>query len=382
MLKKEITFIYMDKSEEQNFKPIYNEAINRGYKAKFTTNKFERCNIGFYCQHNNFPQFSKFSVIMLHDIIQGYPRWPDIWFLEPWDKYDIGILPGKQWTEMWEYSSRFFYAKTQKGVYEVGWPKSDVVNDIDVDETKKELTVRYNYDPDKPTVLYAPAWENDGKQDEFVKAMLDLDVNILVKQAAVNPDIFPEQFSNIEAMKLLHKDIDRVIILDPSTNIINAISVSDILVSEESSTMCEAIMMGIPAISVSNWLIPDVTPSRFPKNDYPFVIKTQKENLSDSVTEVIRNYKQHKDFALNYSRRNFANIGSASKIIMDIIDSYVEEKQPQIKPLKPNKTDQKLDCKTYIRHMLNRFKIEIVHNYSVNNKLIKMLYKIYRMTKI
>lgn len=67
---------------------------------------------------------------------------------------------------------------------------------------------------------------------------------------------------------------------------------------------------------------------------------------------------------------------------MDIIDSYVEEKQPQIKPLNPNKTYQKLGSKTYIKHMLNLFKIEIVHNYSVNNKLIKMLYKIYRMTKI
>ena len=69
-MRKDITFIYMDKSDKALYEPIVKEAEQRGYRVKLTDNKFEKCEIGVYCQHYNHPQFSKFSVIMLHDIIQ------------------------------------------------------------------------------------------------------------------------------------------------------------------------------------------------------------------------------------------------------------------------------------------------------------------------
>ena len=55
-IKKDITFIYMDKAEYGIYEPIAEEAQKRGYRVKFTDNKFEKCEIGFYCQHINFPQ--------------------------------------------------------------------------------------------------------------------------------------------------------------------------------------------------------------------------------------------------------------------------------------------------------------------------------------
>ena len=93
MLKKEITFIYSDAVEMQVYEMIEAEAKKRGYKTRLTDDKFAHCEIGWYCQHINFPQYSKFSVIMLHDITQQYGNWPDIWLREPWNKYDIGFLP-------------------------------------------------------------------------------------------------------------------------------------------------------------------------------------------------------------------------------------------------------------------------------------------------
>ena len=84
MISKDLTLIYSDCAEKSIFKPIAEEAEKRGYKVTLTDDKFAKCEIGFYCQHVNFPQFSKFSVIMLHDIIQQYGNWPDIWLREPW----------------------------------------------------------------------------------------------------------------------------------------------------------------------------------------------------------------------------------------------------------------------------------------------------------
>ena len=99
----------------------------------------------------------------------------------------------------------------------------------------------------------------------------------------------------------LHKDNPRVIQLDPKTSILDAIMISDILVSEESSTMCECVMMGKPAVSVSNWLIPDTTPSRYPADDYDYVIKTKKEDLTSCIKEILDNYSKYQACISSYN---------------------------------------------------------------------------------
>lgn len=324
-IKKNITFIYMDKAEKAMYTPIAEEAIKRGYTVSFTTNKFAKAEIGFYCQHINYPKNSKFSFIMLHDIIQQYSNWPNIWYNEPWNEYDVGILPSNQWEHNWIESSCYHYARPRKGIYKVGWPKADVVSKIQNASHKKDFLESHGLDSSKRTILYAPAWENDGKQDDFVQAMLKLNVNILIKQAPWVKEEYPEIYNNVLEMEQKHKGLKNVCILPMETNIFEAIAISDILVSEESSTMCEASMMGIPAVSVSDWLIPDVVPSRYPKCDYDFVTVTTKGQLTDKIQEMLKNYQKYKEKVETFKNENFSNIGSTAVIIMDILDSYVNQ---------------------------------------------------------
>lgn len=379
-LNKDITFIYMDTSERAIYDALAKEAEKRGYKVKITDNKFEKCEIGVYCQHNNFPQFSKFSVIMLHDIIQQYSNWPDIWFREPWNKYDIGILPSDQWVENWNQCSHIYYARPRLGMYKVGWPKADKFANIKDEATRNAFYEKNGLDKSKKTVLYAPAWENDGKQDDFVQSMLKLDVNILIKQWDVPDGMFVQIKKNIEDMYELHKGIPQVTILDPKTNIFEAIAAADILVSEESSTMCEAIMMGIPAISVSNWLIPDVTPSRFPQCDYDFVTMTTKEELTNCVSDMLENYEMHKRCAEEYSARNFSNIGKSSQMIMDIIDDCIEGKQVRYEALKPAEL-KNIPLGKRLRHRWTQFRIHLYHNYRVRYKVVGVTYEFLKRVK-
>lgn len=367
MLKKEITFIYEDSAQISMYKPIVAEAERRGYTTKMTQNMLEKCEIGFYCHHINFPQHSKFSVIMLHDIIQQYSNWPDIWYREPWNKYDIGILPSKQWVDNWNACSRYFYANTRFGIYLVGWPKADVINEIKNNSSKEEFYAKHNLDLNKKTVLYAPAWENDNKQDDFVQAMTKLDVNILVKQAPWNEEKWPEIVKNVKNMEHLHSSNSRVVILPPVTNIFEAIAISDLLVSEESSTMCEALMMGIPAVSVSDWLIPDTTPSRFPKCDYDFVIKTKKNQLSDCVKAIVDNYNSYKVSAEEFARKNFSNIGASSRIIMDIVDDAISGNAIRYESIKPQNRER-VKVSKLIMFWFMSFKRELDENYAVKCK--------------
>lgn len=380
LLRKDITFIYMDAAEQALFSPIVEEAINRGYKVKLTNNKFEKCEIGIYCQHVNFPQFSKFSVIMLHDIIQQYSNWPDVWYREPWNKYDIGVLPSKQWENNWNKCSQFYYTRPRIGMFKIGWPKADILAKYNFENIKKNFNDEYHLDNKKRTILYAPAWENDGKQDDFVKAMMLLDVNILIKQAKWVENDYPHIVKNIKEMYHLHKDNKRVTILPPETNIFDAIVVSDVLVSEESSTMCEAVMLGKPAVSVSDWLIPDTIPSRFPKCDYDFVIETKKDNLIKCISEIIDNYDKVKQKFEVYAKENFGNIGSTSSMIMDIIDDCVNGNNIRYKALEANKS-QKMLLNRWLKHLFGVVRREMALNYAVRYKIIRHLWNGLRIIK-
>ena len=375
MLKKEITFIYLDSVQKQVYEMIAAEAEKRGYRTRITDDKFTKCEIGWYCEHINHPQYSKFSVIMLHDIMQQFGNWPDIWLREPWNKYDIGFLPSKVWVENWDQCSQWYYANPRKGVYLTGWPKADRLA-IYGDENKRiAFAKEIGLDLTKRTILYAPAWENDHKQDEFVQAMMKLDVNIVVKQAPW-PNTYPDQLRNIKDMYELHKDNPRVILVDPKVNILDVIAVSDVLVSEESSTMSESVMLGKPAVSVNNWMIPDVTPSRFPANDYDYVIKTSKEELTDCIAEVIANYDKYQKEAQEYSNTHFSNIGRCIQMMMDIVDAAVADKRSPYMALTPNK-HQRLDIKHFIKHKTIITKREIISNQCERNPLIRNMYKMY-----
>lgn len=376
-LEKDITFVYMDSADKAMYAPLIEEAEKRGYRVKLTDNMFEKCEIGVYCQHVNFPRYSKFSVIMLHDIIQQYFNWPNLWFKEPWNKYDVGILPSDRWVENWNQCSHLYYAKPRMGMYQVGWPKADKFVNFRNEEKRDIFFETYGLDKFKKTVLYAPSWENDRKQDDFVQAMLKLDVNILIKQAAVSEEKYPEMKKCIEEMEKLHKDIPNVTILDPKMNIFEAIAISDILVSDESSTMVEAIMMGVPAVSVSNWLIPDVTPSRFPECDNDFAIKTIKEELTACVGKILENYSAYKEWAEEYSAKNFSNIGRSSEMIMDIIDDCVAGKKIRYPILEPN-SKQEITIGHRIRHMISNLETELYNNLRVRTKIGATLYTVYR----
>ena len=140
-MKKDITFIYTSTSQKSQFIPIAEEAEKRGYHTTITDNVFAKSEIAFYCDHVNFPKQSKLSFILLHDIIQQYSNWPDIWFNEPWNCYDFGILPSNQWVENWNKSSQWFYARPRVAMFKIGWPKADnILKNIKQKSKKCHLT--------------------------------------------------------------------------------------------------------------------------------------------------------------------------------------------------------------------------------------------------
>jgi hypothetical protein len=327
-IKKEITFFYTDSSEYFNLAPIADYAEKEGYKVQFSKNVEETAEIGVYCQHECHPENSKFSMILLHDMAQRHDIWPNIWMSENWDKFDIGILPGKQWEERWATCALAGYARPRLGVYALGYPKSDMVFSEHIIDKGNEIKKYFKYDF---TVLYAPSWENDGKEDDFVRNLNDLPINLLVKQVPVT-DTPQFQFvrDNIAEMRRLHDNkYENLHYIEPDENILVALALCDMVVSDESSVMTEATMYGKPSLAITDWLIPDRTPSRYACVPTNYVLKCQCNEMRDMVLKLLKDkmfYKKTSEMGKDF----FSNQGHCCEKILNLLDEYIDKDEVSI----------------------------------------------------
>lgn len=341
VISKDITFFYTDKGEYYNLKPIADEAKQRGYQVAFTDDIHAKAEIGIYCQHLCYPENSKFSVILLHDLAQGHNRWPNIWETERWNGFDLGILPGKCFAELWSQCACFSYANPRYGAYELGYPKSDLVTSeelaIHTKELAEKLQLKYPF-----SILYAPSWENDGKEHDFICALSGLPVNLLIKQAHWSAQ-YGHIIQNIREMRAMHEGkYKNVYYIEPEESILTALSLCDLVVSDESSVMAEALMFQKPSVAVTDWLIPDTTPSRFADVPMDYVIKTTKAQLLSCVSTVISNPGQYSN-VLEKGRQVFSNIGNCCTDILDAIEYFTDQEHPS--DLKPDFLKKKLHSK-------------------------------------
>ena len=380
-IKKEITFFYTDNVEKQTVLPISLEAEKRGYQVKFTDNIFEKAEIGFYCQHLNFPKNSKFSCVHLHDLGQQHGQWPIMWKNEFWSQFGLGFLPSKEWADMWHNASCYDFVRPRYGCYHVGWAKADFIFDKTHDNSEKIIN-EYKIDTKRKSILYAPSWEWDGRQLEIIEAVKDLTVNLLIKQAPWNPTLYPEQYNIIQDMYKKSKGKENVYLIDPNVSIFDVIKISDALISEESSTLYEAMLLEKPVIAVTDWLIPDTTPPRLPEFPYDFAIHIEKSKINETIFKVLSD-SEYKTRITDYRKENFPNIGNAAKTVMDVLDNVLygaNNEVPRIEelPLVPTPREYK---QTVAKRKAIMRRIFIKKNIVDKNKVLLFIWNLLRMLK-
>ena len=212
----------------------------------------------------------------------------------------------------------------------------------------------------------------------MIDAVKDLNVNLLIKQFPYMPPEFEEQYNIIKEMNEKSQGKPNVYILDSSINIYDAINLSDVLVSEESSTLYEAMLMGKTVIAVTDWLVPDVKPPRLPEFPYDFAIKIPKALLTKTVSQVLSN-KEYLERIEQYRIQNFPQIGNAAKNAMDVIDSVVlQRKTPdtKIESVSTKKSPREF-IKSVNKRKWTLKKYEIAHA----SKLGEFVFKIYHFLK-
>lgn len=324
-LKKDITFFAMNKGEYYNLLPIMEEAKARGYQVHFTDDLDEKAEIGVYCQHFGKPQNSKFSVVLLHDMAQGHNRWPNIWEAERWFVYDIGIVPGMAWRDRWQRSAFQYFVNPRCGAYMLGYPKSTQIFSEEIkkraEELKAEMGLKYEI-----SILYAPSWEYGDKEDDFVRALASLPVNLLIKQAPWSRALGDTIVNNVNEMRKMHEGrYDNVHYFEWDETILVPLLMCDLVVSDESSVMVEAFMFGKPSIAVMDWLIPDTDPVRFSSVPFDNVYKCKRVELREQVEKLLAIGPANAD-KIKDIEGFFANKEHVNRDIMDAVEYFTTGK--------------------------------------------------------
>lgn len=328
-MSRELTFFVHDVIEELTVAAIAEEAGRRGWVTRLSHDLSAPADVGFYVSHvYDIPAVrSAFSVIMLHDLGQQQTSWPHFWQVEPWARFDVGLLPGPRWQAMHDQEARRpGWVGPRLGVYEVGWPKADRLWTQTASYQGEVAQLRASLAPDQgPYILYAPSYENDGKQEDVVQACRGLNATLLIKQA-VWPDAYPEIQRNIREMAERHRGrYPRVHVLDPGLDIMVALGLAQMLITDESNVMFEALLREVPTISVQDWLVPCEQPARTVRAGHDFLIRSTRAGLRELLQSGLAGGCTPASFGLvqpmsYYQEQWFSHRGHAAQSILDVVE--------------------------------------------------------------
>ena len=182
-----------------------------------------------------------------------------MWKEQPWDKYDIGFLPGNSWAKRWRSCSEFKKTRTKYGVFNVGWPKSDfLLNKKNLIKTRKKIIQKYKINTKKINILYAPSFECFNRQLEVTKAVKINNYNLIVKHWLTKREKrYIDLWNNIKKSNFNTLEIYRnnSVIIKPHENFLSILDFADLIITDESSVAYEGLIRNIPTLSVKDWMI-------------------------------------------------------------------------------------------------------------------------------
>ena len=322
-MKKKITFYYQDLVQKHLFQYISKHINRKKFKIKFTQNINYKSDIGFYAENsNNIKKInSRISFITLGGIDQGKLFWPNFWKKENWNKFDFGFLPSKHWAEMWKNSSWFDKARPKIAMLETGWPKSEEL-------IKTKLRKKNKIE----TILYAPCFETDNKGIDVVNALKDQKINLLIKHHPWDQkkDIkkFRDVRNNIRSMIKYSKKIlkSKVKIINNKHNIMKYYNKADLLITDESSVMYEALLYNLPSLSCDDWLMRtnNSNKPREIKKDQRVCLYIKKRNLKKTINSLQYQKKNLQKNCIIKKNYFFSHINCSAKNIVDFIETYLK----------------------------------------------------------
>jgi len=316
-----ITLHWCNPEDVQALLPLEDEARRRGHRVEMRGQGDPPGDLSVYLHGHERHDGPTLSALLLHDVGQGF--WPEDnrlddnhWRYEPWASFDLALVPGPSWVRAWREHSVLPEARPRVGVVAVGWPRADRLFDPSSHYDDEVAALRRELDlPDRPTILFVPSWETDGFDyvRRFHAGLADLDVNLVGKYCLGYPDL-PES---------LAPELPRYRRIEPSVRFLTCLGLADVVVSEESSCLGEALLLDVPPVSVTDWDVPALPHLNLPQRpcDPPvFATHTDSDHLGECVREILGQLDHYRAQARHHRDDVFAHLGSASAAVLDALE--------------------------------------------------------------
>lgn len=299
-----ITLFYSDEVEHKILLPLKYEFEVRGYGVKFSNNFDEPSEIGIYACHTNYFGLSKsggwykppsnFSVICLHDLYHDNGDREYMFSNDSWDVFDLGLVPGERWLDIYRDGVARGFNGPKYGVRKVGWPVSDQVFNIQSHSARDNLTSSLGLDASKKTILLGASWLSKSMIEDCLVALDLSEYNFVIKivdwtrtEFGDSPweKIFSAQVS--ETQKVINFAKNNFLKVAPfDINISELIGAADLVLSNGSNIMFEALIQNKPSICIKEWFHPYGDKGQFkhyPSVDIPGVLNGSKEYLNTYI---------------------------------------------------------------------------------------------------
>lgn len=326
-----IVFVTGEGIGHHTWGPLVTEVRKRGHIAVITSDRNEIGDFGFYCDDKSVPGNQKCCIVTINGLDQDHsirPNYKKFFHQHNWGLFDLGLLPGQRWMNGWLSFKHSTATSPRLGVIEVGWPKSDpIFLNGDPAGNRRDIL--------KPeVVLYAPQTEQDGKQTQVIDAVNELGLRLLIKHwetheyAQIYPKLLDKKyFANLRSENENAKKYTNITILDPASNFIDALSDADILITDQSSVIYEAALVGVPAVSVRGWKHACGN-CKGPQPSPDLSAVAEPGQLAGLLRDLVGNYQKYSVRAVQLRKQNFNNLGCASRKIIDIIEKIAFGRDP------------------------------------------------------
>ncbi len=350
-----IAFVSDTRLEIPTLAPLADLAIRRGHQVRLVTRAEEFvADAAVYCTDATPEYLVRPSFICLNGLDQGHASWPQPWRDLDWSPYDFGLLPGPAWKERWDRSGYPQRSRTRQGVIDVGWPRADRF------AMHAEAQTQRPGGPEKKRVLYAPSFECDGKQEAVVRALEGTSHELWIKHWNIPEleDKYPDYFQWVSEANERARVYDHVRIIDPKTDLYDLISEVGLLVTDQSSTIYDAMAAGIPSLAVRGWPMRTQRSNSIrrlePSQDVTFVaeVDTLRQTIEAALSA------DAADQVLELRGRVLTNFGTAADEILDLIELTVaawERGAPIHLQVKPARVHRLLGPTRRVSYEVQRF---------------------------
>ncbi len=304
----------------------------------------EKADVGFYCSDKPRPGNQDFRVITINGLDQDHVVRPDykkFFLAENWNQFDMGFLPGGNWSRGYARIWSKFDITPRYGVYSLGWPKSDPVI-ISGDYSKKSHAKKIR------KILYAPQIEDGVKQLQVSEAAAELGVELVIKhwETEAYIEIYPWLITEelLKEISKANKDVLRrypklVTIADPEINFMTLLEDVDLLITDQSSTLYDALFACVPTLVIDDWKHAcGICPGPQPSPDALYV--TSSNRIGQAIDTISQEYQKAIDLATTKRQYLFDNLGNSSELLV--------KKVLQVKNKKSSIISEKLNIFSYL----------------------------------